>query len=331
MIKYEELVAQLKSRQFQPVYLLMGEEPFYIDRICRFFENRVIEEADRDFNQVVLYGKDTSAAEIVANAKEFPFGSQYKLVIVKEAKDLKDIDLLKSYVENPVETSILVICYKYGKLKATQYKAYEKKGVVFESVGIKDWNLPDWVQKTASAFKFKLDVQTANILTEHIGNDLSRIFNEFEKLKVILPPGSSITPDVVEQYIGISKEYNIFELQEALGSRNVQKTYKIIHNFSQHLKENPNIKTILMLYNFYHKMLMYHLSPDKSNEALRAIYGNLPPMILSKNVRYAQSHTITQLTYIISVLREYDVKSKGVDSNSEEGELLKEMIYKITQ
>lgn len=331
MIKYEELVAQLKSRQFKPVYLLMGEEPFYIDRICRFFENKVIEEADRDFNQVVLYGKDTSAAEIVANAKEFPFGSQYKLVIVKEAKDLKDIDLLKSYVENPAESSILVLCHKYGKLKATQYKAYEKKGVVFESVGIKDWNLPDWVQKTASAFKFKLDAQTANILTEHIGNDLSRIFNEFEKLKVILPPGSSITPDVVEQYIGISKEYNIFELQEALGSRNAQKTFKIIHNFTQHLKENPNIKTILMLYNFYHKMLMYHLSPDKSNEVLRAIYGNLPPMILSKNVRYAQSHTIAQLTNIISVLREYDVKSKGVDSNSDEGELLKEMIYKILQ
>lgn len=331
MIKYEELVAQLKSRQFKPVYLLMGEEPFYIDRICRFFENKVIDEANRDFNQVVLYGKDTSAAEIVANAKEFPFGSQYKLVVVKEAKDLKDIDLLKSYVENPAESSILVICYKYGKLKATQYKAYEKKGVVFESVGIKDWNLPEWVQKTASAFKFQLDAQTANILTEHIGNDLSRIFNEFEKLKVILPPGSSITPDVVEQYIGISKEYNIFELQEALGSRNAQKTYKIIHNFTQHLKENPNIKTILMLYNFYHKMLMYHLSPDKSNEALRAIYGNLPPMIMSKNVRYAQSHTIAQLTNIISVLREYDVKSKGVDSNSDEGELLKEMIYKITQ
>lgn len=331
MIKYEELVAQLKSRQFKPVYLLMGEEPFYIDRICRFFENKVIDEANRDFNQVVLYGKDTSAAEIVANAKEFPFGSQYKLVVVKEAKDLKDIDLLKSYVENPVESSILVICYKYGKLKATQYKAYEKKGVVFESVGIKDWNLPDWVQKTAAAFKYKLDAQSAYILTEQIGNDLSRIFNEFEKLKVILPPGSTITPDIIEQYIGISKEYNIFELQEALGERNLQKTYKIIQNFTQHLKENPNIKTILMLYNFYHKMLMYHLSPDKSNEALRAIYGNLPPMIMSKNVRYAQSHTISQLTYIISVLREYDVKSKGVDSNCDEGELLKEMIYKITR
>ncbi len=331
MIKYEELVSQLKSRQFAPVYLLMGEEPFYIDRISRFFETRVIDEANRDFNQVVLYGKDTSAAEIVANAKEFPFGSPYKLVVVKEAKDLKDIDLLKSYVENPVPTSILVICHKYGKLKATQYKAYEKKGVVFESVGIKDWNLPEWVMRTANQFKFKLDPQTANMLAEHIGNDLSRIYNEFEKLKVVLPAGSSVTPDIIEQYIGISKEYNIFELQEALGSRNIPKTFKITTNFSQHLKENPNIKTILMLYNFYHKMLMYHLSPDKSNDALRAIYGNLPPSILSKNVRYAQSHTVPQLTRIISILREYDVKSKGVDSNSEEGELLKEMILKIIQ
>lgn len=331
MIKYEELVSQLKSRQFAPVYLLMGEEPFYIDRVCKFFENRVIEEADRDFNQVVLYGKDTSAAEIIANAKEFPFGSPYKLVIVKEAKDLKDIDLLKSYVENPVSSSILVICYKYGKLKATQYKPYEKKGVVFESVGVKDWNLPDWIMKTSSAFKFNLDPQTANLLSEHIGNDLSRIYSEFEKLRVVLPAGSAITADVVEKYIGISKEYNIFELQEALGSRNIPKTYKIIQNFTQHLKENPNIKTILMLYNFYHKMLMYHLAPDKSNEALRSIYGNLPPMIMSKNVRYAQSYTIPQLTRIMAVLREYDAKSKGVDSNSEEGELLKEMIYKILQ
>lgn len=331
MIKYEELVSQLKSRQFAPIYLLMGEEPFFIDRICKFFETKVIDEANRDFNQVVLYGKDTSAAEIIANAKEFPFGSAYKLVVVKEAKDLKDIDLLKTYAESPVSTTILVICYKYGKLRATQYKSFEKKGVVFESVGIKDWNLADWVQKTASGFKFRIEPQTATLLAEHIGNDLSRIYNEFEKLKVILPEGSTVTPDVVEKYIGISKEYNIFELQEALGSRNIPKIYKIVNNFTQHLKENPNIKTILMLYNFYHKMVMYHLAPDKSNEALRTIYGNLPPMIMSKNVRYAQSHSMQQLTYIMSVLREYDAKSKGVDSNMDEGELLKEMIFKIVR
>lgn len=329
MIKYDELKSQLRKGQFAPVYLLMGEEPFYIDRICSFFENKVVDPEARDFNQVVVYGKDTSAADITATAKEYPFGSPFRLVIVKEAKDLKDIDKLKAYVENPVSTAVLVICYKYGKLKAAQYKPYEKHGVVFESVGVKDWELSGWVQKTAQQFGFGIEPQTSSIFTEHIGNDLSRIYNEFEKLKVVLPKGQTITPDVVEKYVGISKEYNIFELQEALGRRDAQRAYRIALNFTQHLKENPNIKTILMLYNFYQKMVLYHLSPDKSQTALREIYGNLPPSIVSRNVGYAQSHTLPRLAYIMSVLREYDVKSKGVDTNCTEGELLKEMVLKI--
>ncbi len=329
MIKYEELTSQLKNRQFAPVYLLMGEEPFYIDQICKFFENHVLDEADRDFNQAVLFGKDNSAADVITNVKQFPFGSPYRLVIVKEAKELRDFDKLAEYAQNPISSSILVVCYKYGKLKTAQTKAFEKHGVVFESVGVKDYQLADWISKQSTRFKFQLDSITANLLAEHIGNDLSRIYREFEKLKVILPPNSSITPDVVEKFIGISKEYNIFELQDALGSQNVQKTYKIMVNFSQHLKENPNIKTITMLYTFYNKMLKYHLSPDKSNETQRKIFGNLPPSILSKNIQYAQHHTIPQLTNIISILREYDMKSKGVDTNCDEAELLKEMIYKI--
>lgn len=329
MIKYEELALQLKNRQFSPVYLLMGEEPFYIDQICKFFENNVMEEADRDFNQAVLFGKDNSAADVIANVKQFPFGSPYRLVIVKEAKELRDFDQLAEYAKNPVQSSILVVCYKYGKTKAAQNKAFEKHGIVFESVGVKDYQLANWISKQSARFKFHVDDMTANLLAEHIGNDLSRIYSEFEKLKVILPPNSTITPDVVEKYIGISKEYNIFELQDALGSRNVQKTYKIMVNFSQHLKENPNIKTILMLYTFYNKMLKYHLAPDKGNDAQRQIFGNLPPSILSKNIQYAQRHTIPQLTNIISILREYDAKSKGIDTNCDEADLLKEMIYKI--
>lgn len=328
-MKYEELLAQLQKGTFAPIYLLMGEEPLYIDLLCKFFENNVIAEADRDFNQVVLFGKDVDASEIIANVKQFPFGSPVRLIIVKEAKDLKNFDALKGYVENPITSSILVICYKYGKLRATQTKAYEKHGVVFESVGVKDWNLADWIQKQAVTFDFKLSPTTATVLAEHIGNDLSRIYREFEKLQIILPPKSEITPDVIEKYIGISKEYNIFELQEALGSKNIPKTYKITANFIQHLKENPNIKTIMMLFNFYHKMLMYHLLPDKSSDNLAQIYGHIPPSILSKNIQYAQNHSFAQLTSIISILREYDVKSKGVDTNCEEGELLKEMIYKI--
>lgn len=329
MIKYEDLVAQLKNRQFAPVYLLMGEEPFYIDHLCKFFENRVIDETDRDFNQVVLFGKDVSAADILSNAKQFPFGSQYRLVIVKEAKEVKDLALLKEYVQRPMTSTILVICHKYGKPHASFSKACDKPGVVFESAAIKDYQVADWVQKQSKTFQFQLSPETANLLVEHIGNDLSRIYTEFEKLRVVLPPHSTISADIVEKYIGISKEYNIFELQEALGSHNIQKAYKITLNFAKHQKENPNIKTIQMLFTFYHKMLQYQLLADKSQENIRKIFGNLPPSIIQRNTGYAMSHSIPQLINIISVLREYDVKAKGVDANLNEEDLIKELIYKI--
>ena len=330
-VNYSNLVAQIKKKEFAPVYLLHGEEPFFIDRLCKMFEESILEPEERDFNQVVMYGKDTSVDMVLANAKQFPFGSPYRVVILKEAKELKNIELLDSYVESPSPQTILIVCYKYGKLKAAQTKAYGKQGVVFVSEGIKDWNLAAWIQDLASqTFNYKLNPQTAAVLSEHIGNDLSRIFTEFQKLQVVLPAGSEITPDVVEKYIGISKEYNIFELQDALGSRNLSKAYNIMLNFTMHLKDNPNIRTISMLYSYYNKMLRYHLLPDKSNDAIRTVFGNLPPGIIARNVGIANNHSLPQLTKIISILREYDVKSKGVDANSDEGELLKEMIYKIT-
>ena len=329
MIKYEELVKDLSNKKFAPVYLLMGEEPFYIDRICVFFENHIIDEQDRDFNQTVLYGKDTTAADVIASAKQFPFGSPTRVVIVKEAKDLKDIDKLLPYVQNPSPTTILVICYKYGKLKANQYKPYEKSGVVFDSVGVKDYQLADWIQKRAAREKFNIDPYSASKLADFIGNDLSRIYTELQKLKAVLPPGGTITEDVIQQYVVQSKEYNIFELEDAIVSRNTQRTYKIAINFTQHLKDNPNIKTITTLFNFFHKMLRYQLSPVKDKDTQKQIFGNLPPSIMERNARNAMSYTIPQLTHIIAVLREYDVKSKGVDTNSEEGDLLIEMIYKI--
>lgn len=321
MINYEDLVNQLKNRQFSPIYLLMGEEPFYIDRICKIFEETVIDEADRDFNQVVLYGKETSAAEVITQAKQFPFGSPCRLVILKEAKDMKTFDHLASYAQQPTNSTILVVCYKYGKLKANQYKPYDKNGIVFESVGVRDYDLPKWILKEASNFHFKLDPQTANLLSEHIGNDLSRIYNEFEKLQLILPPESVISPDIVERYIGISKEYNIFEMQEALGTRNYPKAFKIALNFGQHQKENPNVKTITMLFSFYHKLLSYRMSPTKDEK----IFGKMA----FKYVGYANKYTIPQLTRIISLLREYDMKVKGVNADLDPAELIKELIYKL--
>lgn len=324
MITYENLTSQLKEKKFKPIYLLHGEEPFYIDRICKFFENFVLEEEERDFNQAILFGKDVTAADVIANAKQFPFGSPFRVVILKEAKDLSDFDLLKAYAKDPTETTILVICYKYKKLTAAQCKPYEQHGVVFESVGVQDYNLDKWILSNASRFRFQLDSNTASVLAEHIGNDLSRIYSEFEKLRVIMPNGGTLTADIIEKYIGISKEYNIFELEDALSNHNVEKAYKIALNFGQHAKDHPNIVTIATLFNYYHNMLRYHLS-DKSDEAVKVIFGRMG----WKLVPIAQRHTVPQLTKIISILREYDMKSKGVDNNCNDGELLKEMVYKI--
>lgn len=326
---YDDIMKKLAQRQFAPVYILMGEEPFYIDCISDYIENNVMPEADRDFNQVVLYGKDVDAQELIANAKQFPFGSDYRVVIVKEAKDLAKFDQLIPYFENPSSSAILVICYKYGKLKAAQTKACEKHGVVFLSEPVKDYQLAAWVQKQSVEHHFKLSAQTAAIIAEHIGNDLTRINNEFLKMKIILPEGAEITPEIVEKNIGISKEYNIFELQNALGERNEDKAYKICLNFAQNIKENPNIKTIAVLYTFFSKMLAYHLAPDATADNLKRIYGNMNPYVLKINAQYAQRYSLEQLKKIISVLRVYDAKAKGVESVAPDEELLKELIYKI--
>ena len=324
-------MAQINQKKFAPVYLLHGEEPFFIDQLCKMFEEGILEPEERDFNQSVLYGRDTDVDMVIANAKQFPFGSPYRVVILKEAKDLKHFESLDAYVQNPSPQTIFIVCYKYGTLKAAQTKAFASHGVVFHSEGVKDWNLNAWIQDLAEqTFHYKLNPQTAAILGEHIGNDLSRIFTEFQKIQVVLPSGSEITPDIVEKYIGISKEYNIFELQDALGSRNIPKAYSIMLNFTLHQKENPNVKTILMLFNFYNKMIRYHLLPEKNQESMKLLYGTTYNNIIARNVGFANNHSLAQLTRIISILREYDMKCKGVDANNDNAELLKEMIYKIT-
>lgn len=329
MTTYEAVLQQLQQKKFAPVYLLMGEEPFFIDQVADFIEENAIEPEQRDFNQFLVYGKDITGGEIVAMCREVPFGSMYRLVIVKEAKNLKNIELLVKYAENPSPQTILVLCYKYGKLKANQYKSFEKSGVVMTSDKIKDYKLEPWVEQRAKDYGYQLSRQMASVLSEQIGNDLSRLDNEFKKLKVIFPPGTEITNDIIEKYIGISKEYNIFELQNALASRNLDKVYKITYNFCKHLKENPNPATINGLASFYGKMLAFHLS-DRSSDSLKRIFGNLPPFILQTKAQEATKFSLVELKRNISYLREYDAKCKGVDSALEDAELLKELVYRLT-
>jgi DNA polymerase-3 subunit delta len=332
MIKYEELNKQLDRKDYQPLYLLMGEEPYYIDRLCERFENEVIDADSRNFNQLVFYGQDSAGTDIAASAKQYPFGSDRLLVVVKEAKKLKEFNALVEYAKNPIPSTILVVCYKYGKAVKEAVKAFESAGVVFQSDPVRDWDIPKWILGLAKEFQFQLDANTAELLAEHMGNDLSHIYSEFGKLCLVLPAGSTITPDVVEQHIGINKEYNIFELQEALGAKNKARAYKITLNFTQHLKENPNIKTIAMLSRFFGNMIAFHLTPNKNDkEAVMAAFNTKNAFIANKNTGYARNYSLPELTNIISILREYDLKSKGLGSNADDGELLKEMMMKIME
>lgn len=329
MTTYEAVMQQLQQKKFAPVYLLMGEEPFFIDQVADFIEENAIDASQRDFNQFLVYGKDITGGEVVALCREVPFGSPYRVIIVKEAKNLKNIDLLCKYAEKPSPQTVLVLCHKYGKLKAKQYMPFDKSGVVMASDKIKDYKLEPWVEQRAKDYGYNISRQIASVLAEQIGNDLSRIDNEFKKLKVVFAPGTEITTDIVEKYIGISKEYNIFELQNALAARDLNKVYKITYNFCNHLKENPNPATINGLASFYGKMLAFHFS-DRSAESLTKIFGNLPPFILQTKAQEANRFSIIELKRNISLLREYDAKCKGVNSVLEDAELLKELIYSLT-
>jgi len=328
MATFDQIINQIDKKQLAPVYLLHGLEPFYIDLLSDYMEEHGIDKDQQDFNQVIFYGKDSDAEEIVTNAKEFPFGSDKRIVILKEAKDLKNIEKLIPYLENPANTSSLVICYKYLDAKAAFVKAAEKKGVVFKSVKIPDYKLAEWVQNRAKDYQFKVNAETSYIISEHLGNDLARIDNELKKLKIFIPSGSDITPNIIEQHIGISKEYNIFELQKALAERNKERVYKITLNFCDHLKENPNVKTINNLFTFYSKILTYQLS-DKSPLSAQKIFGITNDWVLKNTVSQASTFSILELRKIIGILREYDAKTKGVDNNASEEDLLKEMMFKI--
>lgn len=330
MKTFNDVMSHLQKREFAPVYLLCGEEPLYIDRIADYIEENVMDEADRDFNQVMYYAKDTQPADVIASAKQYPFGVDHRVVIVKEAQDWPSLEPFHSYIESPSPATILVICYKYSKLKAADSKAFEKHATVVESKKVPDYKLSDWVSTCAAEHGFTIDPRGAALISEHIGNDLSRINNEFLKLKLVLPEGSAITPDVIEKYIGINKQYNAYELRDALVSRDEAKAYRIVNAFCQNLKTNPLLVTVANLFYYYNSLLLYLLSPDKSMMAQKAIFGyNKTDGQLKRESVIANNYSQASLIKIISVLREFDARSKGIDNEASEEDLYKEMVYRI--
>jgi len=326
-----KIVSDIKSGNVKPIYFLMGDEPYYIDKISEFIENNVLTEEEKGFNQMVLYGRDVAVEEISDNAKRFPMMSEKQVVIVKEAQDLsRTIEKLVSYVENPQPSTVLVICYKYKTIDKRKklYKAIQKKGLVYESKKLYENQVGDWIRRVLAGKKYQIDSKAALMLVEFLGNDLSKISNELDKLMVVLPKDSIITPKAIEENIGISKDYNNFELRKAVGERNVYKSNMIINYFAQNQKANPIVVTTSLLNSFFTQLLIYHSLNDKSKSSVAKALG-VNPFFVSDYITAAKNYPMRKVSQIIAFLREADVKSKGVGANLPAGDILKELLFKI--
>ncbi len=329
---YEQILADIKKRVYYPIYFLMGEEPFFIDTISNELENTILDEAERSFNQVVLYGSDVSVNDIMSQARAFPMMSDYLVVIVKEAQNVDNIDSLADYIEKIPPTTILVINYKYKKLdkRRALAKYIDKKGVLFESKKLYDNNIPEWITKYLAAKKYNITPKATQMIADFLGNDLHRVRNELEKLMVALPPSKRIDDADVEYNIGISKDFNVFELQKAIGSKDLPKANRIINYFGDNPKENPIFMVISVLYGYYTKLLKLHFSKDKNKSTVATMLGvNL--FFVNDYFEAVRNYSWTDCMNCIEVLREFDLKSKGYNSTSDisQKELYREMLFKL--
>lgn len=331
MTEIIKIVNDIKSKNFKPIYFLCGEETYYIDRISDLIENSVLTEDEKSFNQVVLYGRDTTVEEIVSTAKRFPMMSDYQVVIVKEAQNLaKTFEKFESYALNPQLTTILVFAYRDkpdGRKKI--FKTIKDKGVWFESKKLYDNQVPDWIVKVLKGQNYGIEPKAAAILAEFLGTDLAKINNELEKLKIVFPEGHIFTPKNIEENIGFSKDYNVFELKSALATRNQQKAYVIIHHFAANPKDNPIVVISGQMFAFFAQLLQYHGLKDKSKfNAAKALGVN--PFFMDEYSTASKNYPMRKVSQIIEIIRDMDVKSKGVGSGSmKEADMLKELVYKI--
>src|ERR1700712_5312973 len=333
------IIKDLKNRKFKPVYLLHGDEPYFIDVVSNYVEHKLLTDAEKGFNQTVLYGKDTDVMTVLGAAKRYPMMADYQVVLIKEAQDMKwgnddadkkGINPLLNYLENPLASTILVFCYKYGKFdkRKKTYKAIEKNGLIFDSTPLYDNKIPAWIDGFIAEKGYKINQQASLMLAEYLGNDLSKIANELEKLMLNVAAGQEITLKHIHDNIGISKEYNVFELQTALSKKDAFKANQIINYFEANPKANPIVLVLGNLNNFFSKVLIYHYVKDRSQQNL-ARELSINPFFVKDYEQAARSYPYGKTMQIISYLREYDVKSKGVESNTDHGGLMKELMFKI--
>lgn len=331
----QSILNDIKQRKYKPLYLLHGEESYYIDLISDSIEDTVLNDAQKGFDQTILYGKDVDFATVVSAAKRYPMMSDYQVIIVKEAQGLKwkgDDDFLAKYIENPTPTTILVFAFKHGKFdKRTKlYKALEKKSVAFESEKLYDNKVAPWIVEELQRTGHRIHPQAAALMADYLGTDLSKVANEAQKLVLNVPKDREISTQDIERNIGISKDFNIFELNTALGKRDVVKAIQIVDYFASNPKSNPFVLVVGSLGGYFTKLLRYHYLPDKSPTIVAKELG-VHPFFTKEYDLAARNFNRRKLFDVMAVLREYDLKSKGVDSgpNTGDGELMREMVFKI--
>ena len=330
---YESIMSELKSGTFRPVYYLMGEEGYFTDRITDYIMENALNEVERDFNMTVYYGLDTDIDTVVTAAKRFPMMAERQVIIVKEAQMLKNIDSLQFYLQSPQPTTVLVFAHKNGSIDKRKKVAteLERTGVVLDSKKLRDDQLPAFITGYLREKGLVADNKSVLMMRESIGADLSRIAGEIDKLAIALPQGSmSITPDLVEEHIGISKEYNNFELQNALVNKDILKANKIINYFAQNPKKNPIQMTLALLFSFFSNVMMSYYAPDKSERGVAEFLGLRSSWGVGDYIKAMKNYRAVHVMEILHLIRLADAQSKGAEGpQTPDGEIMRELLYKI--
>ena len=334
---HRQIIRNVRSGKFAPIYVLHGEESYFIEEISKALLECTVDEASKDFNETVLYGRDTDINEILASARRFPMMAERQLVLVKEAQDLKcwkrkdELEKLAAYAESPVSSTVLVLAYMNKKIdgRSKAVKTLSKNGILFLSEKVRDYKLAQWIEAYVNEQGLNLNGQASQLLSEYLGNDLRKVVNEISKLKISLPEGSEVTPEVIEKHIGISKEYNVFELQRALGIKDVGKASRIVNHFEANPKNNPLAMVIPVLSAYFSKIFVYHGLKDRSQQSAAKSLG-CSPFAVRDYAAAARQYELNKIARIFGYLREADRKSKGRgNATISEGMLLRETIFKI--
>lgn len=333
-ITHREIVEQIRRQEYKPIYLLMGEEAYYIDRISEYIADNVLTKDEQDFNQTVIYcTRETAVADVINCARRYPMMAKHQVVIVKEAQNLLKIDELAVYAQNPMETTILVICYKNGKVDGRKklIPAVEKVGVVFESPKLKDGMLPQFIADYLRRKQVSIEERACLMMAESVGADLNRMAGELDKLVLALPTGQMrITPDLVEQHVGISKEFNLWELRTSVSNKDVAKVNKIIFYFDQNPKANSPVATVAMLFNFFAQLMLAYYSPDRTERGMMVQLDLRQNWQLREYTTAMRNYTALKTMRIIGKLREADARLKGINrGNLTDADIMHELFFYI--